>query len=1272
MAGDFDDILADNPPNVGTPSGSLDDLFDETQVVPAQRSTFNDILLAPIQASSKQVLKTINEVKEYAVNSPALKPIFTAVDKIVSPLEFAAKKAAIPVSKAGEFGAKIAETFVDGFFTVTDKLQRNTQGRMFSDVVRGGVFPSTGEGNPALADRMGDTPSAWEIIKAMSPSIEAAFPSNIPGAEAIHPALSPDLSTNIGKANLGFTAPLRAGFPGVAPAAATVLDAAQNIPGAGAMPAKFALGAGLMATDPSNLVFGGLAKGASALIKSKPAIAALSKFAETLLDYTPAYLERKFQIGQFALPAEFQKLLDNRAARISSTLMRGQKVLDETLELTPSERMRLAQIRKGSVSVAKPGERFNVYGVEEDAPALASKAELIRQREQAFGGFIDVLSERLLKENENAIKAGKPLFSDETAEIIKANVGQYMPRDYMAFHGKLQDGRIPTTFLQDIYGLSDGQLDALSKLSPKAAEDMMELQVRGSMNPYPDASGFKPMRVRQQRFKPKTEAREAQRIFAEVSEKQGKLRKSLKGFNLDSLGMDDVDVALMNRAKLDLEDIAAVSKLGKTPVGVDEYDKLADLYRQEQSVQAKLTQALGRPVTIERTRKIIEKAGNAVKKRNQIMGQIGDLEFQKSPSMLQFMSNAKFGLDDISQAYMPLEKILVGSEKFVAMKSKIDADLSGKLGRLLDRKVMNSEIEGIVDKVQKYKMGAIKQEQLGELQNAVYDFETYKLALGEIKDPTVLGAKAIRDLTLAGENARLFNLVAINPEWTLPAQATGKAGYELLPESRMLGSLSGRYVKSQIADDINTMMDFQRDFDKFFTKGMALWKFGKTITNPATHFRNMMTNSIFLDFGGTGFKRQMELYPEAFEQILERGGMYKRAMKAGAIHGTFIDSDLKHLQESLIEVQKEGGKIPQWWMRVPAKMADKAATIYSTEEEAARLVKFMDNLSKGMSDAEAAADAQHWLINFSHVPPAIRWARSSPIGMPFISFPYKALPLVGQTLRDRPLTVLKYEYMFRAIEAGSAAAQGIRPDVAEAQKKIAKKDSPLFTRFLRLPHTDQQGWPFFMDLTYVLPWGDLGDVGSLAGIPPAAVPGGLLKPLFEIATNRSLFTGKEVWGNEDRFRGMQDWNKVASVEEGALIAQKMASHFIKSYAPNLMPGVPGTSVEGGWGYERLKRSLFKQTPSATETEPQPVGSAVLDTIFGIKTRSQNIEETLIHRIDSIERDMDSVMGERVKIARDIELGRIDPKVGMAEMAIKERVFELLGEELRKLGELPTD
>src|SRR5690606_36222179 len=116
--------------------------------------------------------------------------------------------------------------------------------------------------------------------------------------------------------------------------------------------------------------------------------------------------------------------------------------------------------------------------------------------------------------------------------------------------------------------------------------------------------------------------------------------------------------------------------------------------------------------------------------------------------------------------------------------------------------------------------------------------------------------------------------------------------------------------------------------------------------------------------------------------------------------------------------------------------------------------------------------AEEWLFNYANTPRLIENLSAWGIA-PFIRWPYFAVPATAKALARNPGRVLRW---FRAGE-GVERATG-----QEGQAAAERRVLPEWMRngaWLRLPIQDQYVRSLYLDLTYIIPFGD---IGELAGV----------------------------------------------------------------------------------------------------------------------------------------------------------------------------------------------
>jgi hypothetical protein len=185
----------------------------------------------------------------------------------------------------------------------------------------------------------------------------------------------------------------------------------------------------------------------------------------------------------------------------------------------------------------------------------------------------------------------------------------------------------------------------------------------------------------------------------------------------------------------------------------------------------------------------------------------------------------------------------------------------------------------------------------------------------------------------------------------------------------------------------------------------------------------------------------------------------------------------------------------------------------------------MDEMAKGVSEADAVLAAQKTLFDYSLVPPSVRYLRNAPVGMPFITFYYKVLPNLLETAIRNPERYLPYVAVPYAYHAMLAKYQGVTKEDFDSLKKTLPKYLRDRGNALIMPVKDDSGrWQAF-DFSYFLPWsmftGMANDVAN-RDVQRFFVNTGILGgPLPQLITavqaNKDPFTNREIANPADPF-----------------------------------------------------------------------------------------------------------------------------------------------------------
>lgn len=269
-----------------------------------------------------------------------------------------------------------------------------------------------------------------------------------------------------------------------------------------------------------------------------------------------------------------------------------------------------------------------------------------------------------------------------------------------------------------------------------------------------------------------------------------------------------------------------------------------------------------------------------------------------------------------------------------------------------------------------------------------------------------------------------------------------------------------------LAPDDPSVMEKMLGQYGYLTKANRAWKGVKTVFNPPTHARNWVGNFINLDiststpahklFGMIGEElgrfssakysedefniKDMEQFP-IWWKIAQEGGITETTFAAKetlrAIRGwqrafeeaTGGENWTDHIPGNMGSYMKDNFPAMQEKM---TKFLDGHKDFYQFSETLFKVVKLRDDINRFDEGQRAAgqpslqemyrddpaqakaisstmvADAQKWIFDYSNVPRWIEYLRNAPIGAPFISFTYLAMPRQMEGALKHPAKFLKY------------------------------------------------------------------------------------------------------------------------------------------------------------------------------------------------------------------------------------------------------------------------
>jgi hypothetical protein len=508
-------------------------------------------------------------------------------------------------------------------------------------------------------------------------------------------------------------------------------------------------------------------------------------------------------------------------------------------------------------------------------------------------------------------------------------------------------------------------------------------------------------------------------------------------------------------------------------------------------------------------------------------------------------------------------------------------------------------------------------------------YEELRLIL-EPAGPAALGyAEIMRDVEMArfykglGASAKEVSEKA-TLEHTVHVTSSSKTfGNLQIPK---YGGLANKWITPGLEYELQGVPQAIASFERYMGKLLVPWKIGKVVFSPATHGRNIIGNAIMADMGGLPLYR-VDIYASAMKDLLGKG---KWSQEAGErlLGTTYASHDIYRQLGSVT-----GRNVLDWGSRAvgaaagagagymavdekapfAAKLAaagagaaggywfgKNAKDLYIGEEQFFKLAKYIHNREKGMGVQDAIDDSLKWLFNYAEVPTGVRAMRSSTT--PFITYSYKAVPRLLETAVTHPLRFGKYLIAIGALQQNALA----KLDISERDWQNIQRKLPDYLKSsssLLMPYRDEKGNIEFMDMTYMLPWGDLAEMGRL-GVINKFIQNPAVLTLWDLGRNRNALDMPIYY----------DFNSPK------VKAMKVFKHMAQMWMPSMTPGL-------GFNYQALHEAFNKTPGSPTKRQ------AYASTFAGLKLKGVNIREEGRKREYLEKMQEGEALGERTKAIR---------------------------------------
>jgi len=400
-------------------------------------------------------------------------------------------------------------------------------------------------------------------------------------------------------------------------------------------------------------------------------------------------------------------------------------------------------------------------------------------------------------------------------------------------------------------------------------------------------------------------------------------------------------------------------------------------------------------------------------------------------------------------------------------------------------------------------------------------FSNSKVSIDAFKESTVKLEEDIRKIedkiiTDAHEHA-----LQIGQTTSDDKDAFLKDNYVRLPKNKQMGALSGKYVRKEVANDLESFVApyntaHKDNIEKFFAPNGTLervnrfWKLSMVGLNPASWVRNFFGNFALLDLGTSTSK--VKLIGMLTDELIkakngQQSSYWKMANDYGLFGTTFsavelqdiysqygdeleaaqaayaqrkstsLDDILHFTDERVMAMLKMAGhKTSATTSKMFAFLEGTFKTvafrdyIQTWETQNNKKLDDLDNNHKQVLLTKAANHANETLFDYTQVHSWVRTLRRIPFGAPFLTFTYKAGPAAIRAMIKHPLKFAQYATLPALLTMISQMAN----DWDDEDIRKFKRRLPDYYRHNAgtafLPFKDSSNRPQILPLDYLIPW----------------------------------------------------------------------------------------------------------------------------------------------------------------------------------------------------------
>ena len=360
--------------------------------------------------------------------------------------------------------------------------------------------------------------------------------------------------------------------------------------------------------------------------------------------------------------------------------------------------------------------------------------------------------------------------------------------------------------------------------------------------------------------------------------------------------------------------------------------------------------------------------------------------------------------------------------------------------------------------------------------------------------------------------------------------------FKQIPNNARYGMLRGMFVRTEIYNDLMGINDFLPTDPGWFqnvfgyggvgTKATQIWKGMKVAMNPPAQIRNFVSNGVLMQLGGVPLRLVPTRIIQAIGEIRSNGQHYQVAKEYGVGLSTFATQEVFRMKTELLDLEMKTSGMGVWGRvhRLAALVMNKASDFYQMSETIFKTAMIIDGMERqGMTKEQAVAYGQKWLFDYSLIQKSARYARSAPIGIPFLTFQLKVLPRLIEVAALHPQRLIPWVSLFYGMPMLTAMMLGVDKDDLDKLKKAMPQWLQDKGHALILPYKDDNGRWQVVDLGYFMPWtnwtqlagniaaGEAGKAAQTAMI----FSGPITDIIVAVKTGKDPFTGRDILNKGD-------------------------------------------------------------------------------------------------------------------------------------------------------------